>query len=49
LIDHFKAVYYPSGDDSAVVDAFLHNHENYVTSNGKTLMLINFVQRSQLN
>jgi len=32
----FKAVYYPSVDDSAAVDEFLYEHENYVASNGKT-------------
>jgi len=33
---HFKAVYYPSVNDSAAVDEFLYKHKNYVASNGKT-------------
>ena len=33
---HFKAVYYTSVHDSAAVDEFLYQHENYVASDGKT-------------
>ena len=32
---HFKAVYYPSFDDSAAVDKFLYKHENYVADADK--------------
>ena len=33
---HFKAVVYSSGVDSAAVDEFLHKHESFAVSNGKS-------------
>ena len=46
---HFEAVYYPSVDDSATVDEFCISTKITLPVMVRQLMLINFVQRFQLN